>query len=209
VIPGESAMVVEGRDAGDADRAGVYALLGALLARPPDTAMLAAVRAIPARVPVGSEEARGMAAAWAMLRQAAEQAEIERLGEEYQELFIGIGRGELLPYGSWYLTGFLMERPLAELRRDLWALGFERQEQVREPEDHVAALCETMSLLAGGDPAATLEQQREFFGRHIAPWMGRFFADLVQARSARFYRAVGLVGENFLEVERNYLAMPV
>jgi TorA maturation chaperone TorD len=193
-------------DSAEAGRARVYALLGALLARPPDEALLGTLRQIPAES--AGEEDPGLAAAWAMLRRAAEQAEPAGLSDEYQELFIGIGRGELLPYGSWYMTGFLMERPLAELRQDLRALGLERRAEVREPEDHAGALCETMSLLAAGVHALELERQRAFYERHIDPWMGRFFADLVQARSARFYRAVGLLGERFLEVEREYLAMP-
>lgn len=101
-----------------------------------------------------------------------------------------------------------MERPLAELRTDLARLGFERDETVREPEDHVAALCETMSLLIAADDVP-FEAQREFHHRHVAPWMGRFFADLAQAQSARFYRAVGLLGEEFMKLERSYFGMAV
>jgi len=186
-------------------RAQVYALLGALLARPPQQPLLKALRQI--EVPV-SEVGSDMAAAWSLIKQAAERVEPASLEDEYQELFIGIGRGELVPYGSWYVTGFLMERPLAELRVDLRRLGFECRDDVHEPEDHVAALCETMSLIAAS-PEISLEMQREFFGKHLGPWMGRFFGDLANAKSASFYRAVGLLGESFLEVERTYLSMPV
>jgi TorA maturation chaperone TorD len=124
-------------------------------------------------------------------------------------LFIGLGRGELVPYGSWYVTGFLMERPLAELRVDLKRLGMERQEDVHEPEDHVAALCETMSLLVLSGDEAPFDEQREFFSKHLAPWIGRFFGDLAAAPSAHFYRSVGLLGERFMEVERTYFSMLV
>lgn len=189
----------------DRARAQVYALLGALLAQPPPQSLLKVLRQI--EVPV-SDVGSDMAAAWGLIRQAAEKAEATTLEHEYQELFIGIGRGELVPYGSWYVTGFLMERPLAELRVDLRRLGFECQDDVHEPEDHVAALCETMSLIAAS-PEMPLEMQREFFDKHVAPWMGRFFGDLANARAAGFYRAVGLLGEKFLEVERTYLSMPV
>src|SRR5947207_13346366 len=101
-----------------------------------------------------------------------------------------------------------MEKPLAELRLDLKRLGFERNADVHEPEDHAAALCETMGLIAGGGELS-IDAQRAFFDKHMAPWMGRFFNDLVTARSASFYRAVGLLGERFLEVERTYLSMLV
>lgn len=188
----------------DGVRARTYALLGNLLARAPDAAMLDLLRGIEA----AKGDGKDMAAAWATLRLAAEQAHAEGVAEEYFNLFIGIGRGELVPYGSWYLTGFLLEQPLALLRNDLAALGFERQAGVHEPEDHAAALCEVMSLLIDGSDEGGLTVQRTFFQRHLAPWMGRFFADLQRAEGARFYRAVGLVGERFLEIESQYLVLP-
>ena len=59
--------------------------------------------------------------------------------QEYNDLFIGMGRGELLPYASYYLTGFLNEKPLAKLRNDMTELGIKRQEGTKEPEDHAGA----------------------------------------------------------------------
>jgi TorA maturation chaperone TorD len=111
-----------------------------------------------------------------------------------------------MPYSSWYLTGFLMEQPLAKLRSDLKRLGFERQEGVCEPEDHAAALCETMALLAGSD-SSQLAVQAEFFEAHVGTWMARFFREMQEAPSARFYRAVGQLGEQFIETDQRYLEM--
>ena len=187
-------------------RADVYALLGGLLAKPPDAALLELLQKIPAAEASGDAT---MAAAWATLKRSAGNAGVEAVAEEYQDLFIGIGRGELVPYGSWYMTGFLMEKPLAELRVDLRRFGLQRQDEVHEPEDHAAALCETMSLLAASGVAVTFEQQREFFAKHVEPWMARFFGDLAVAPSARFYRAVALLGERFIEVERTHFSMLV
>jgi len=189
----------------DEARARVYSLVAALLIRPPSAELLEALRGIEA----DDGQPGPMRAAWAMLKQAAAQAHSADVEGEYQELFIGVGRGELLPYGSWYMTGFLMEKPLAELRADLKRLGFERQEAAHEPEDHAAALCEIMSLIIASGAEISFEHQREFFGKHMGPWMGRFFTDLSKANSAKFYRAVGLLGEQFLDVERTYLSMPV
>jgi TorA maturation chaperone TorD len=198
----EAAVVVSAEDRARAD---VYALLGALLAGPPQAQTLKLLREL--TVATGSEDG-DLTAGWALLKQAAERAEPQTLAEEYHDLFIGLGRGELVPYGSWYVTGFLMERPLAELRVDLARLGFERRAEVFEPEDHVAALCETMSLIIGAEDPVPLDRQWEFFGKHLEPWIGRFFADLRAAQAARFYRAVGLFGERFVEIERTYLSMP-
>ena len=186
-------------------RANTYSLLGALLAAPPTQPLIELLtRITPAEVGADSD----LTAAWEMLRLAGERASVESLDDEYHALFIGIGRGELLPYGSWYMTGFLMDQPLAVLRRDLAELGFERQAETKEPEDHVAALLETMGLMIS-DGDISVETQRRFFQSHMGPWMKTFFLDLQKASTARFYRAVGQFGEQFIEFERKYLTMLV
>ena len=184
---------------GDAVRANAYSLLARLLVAPPDDSVLAMLRGID---PLADAEA-DMAGAWQALRLAAERTDVAALDDEYHDLFIGIGRGELVPYGSWYLTGFMMDQPLAVLRTDLAALGFERQDEVKEPEDHVAALCEVMAMLAGeGEP---FDVQQRFYQRHLDGWITTFCLDLQKAKTARFYRAVGTLAEAFFRVERKYL----
>jgi len=182
----------------DRIRANVYALLGNLLAAPPDASLLEVLAAIDPTPADGTL----LTASWTMLRDAAARAAPAAVAGEYQDLFIGLGRGEVVPYGSWYLTGFLMEQPLARLRADLRDLGIERQPGVSEPEDHAAALCDVMSLLIAGEAPVALTRQREFFGRHLEPWVGRCCRDLQQAGAAQCYRAVGQLGEQFVEVER-------
>lgn len=189
----------------DRIRGNVYALLGHLLAAPPESdvlEMLAGIDAVP------SDESL-LTAAWTMLADAAARSSAESLKQEYLALFVGLGRGEVVPYGSWYLTGFLMEQPLARLRGDLHRLGIERQQGVREPEDHAAALCDVMALLITADDPAPVAVQQQFFATHIEPWMGRLFRDLQQAPSAHFYRAVGQLGEQFLDVESRAFGMSI
>jgi TorA maturation chaperone TorD len=190
-----------GTDEVDVARAQEYALLSTLLARAPDAALLerlAALRGEPS--PLGL--------AHAALADAAARANVERVEREYFELFIGLGRGELLPYGSYYLTGFLHERPLARLRADLNELAIERAEGQAEPEDHAAILCEIMAGLASRRFAAAADAQRTLFNEHLAPWIGRFFADLAQAEGAEFYRAVGKLGATFIDIECAAFALP-
>lgn len=187
-------------------RANTWALLAHLLAAPPDAQMLGRLSRIAEQQP-DPEDMLG--AAWRMLGSAVSRASPSALEDEYHALFIGIGQGELVPYGSWYLTGFLMEKPLALLRGDLARLGFERQDDVSEPEDHAAAVCDVMAMLGGGEAPAGTREQAAFFGRHVAPWLGRFFRELQEARSAHFYRAVGQLGEQFLAVESRYLNKPL
>jgi TorA maturation chaperone TorD len=183
-------------------RARIYNLLGRLLTAPADAALLRLLGALP-----GDDTEFGKAVG--ALSRAARAAAPAALAEEFQELFIGVGRGELVPYGSYYLTGFLHEKPLADLRADMAKLGIALADDVSEPEDHIAALCESMAgLITGafGGPASLLEQRR-FFAQHMAPWAARFFADLEGAKAAEFYRPVGVIGRLFMDVESNAFAM--
>lgn len=185
----------------DLARAREYSLLSALLMRAPDAALLGNIAKL-------RGDASAIGAAHDALAEAARQASPERLEREYFELFIGVGRGELLPYGSYYLTGFLHERPLARLREDLRPLGIERAETEVEPEDHAAILCEIMAGLASRRFAAPQGADELIFKKHLAPWMGRFFADLERAQAARFYRHVGALGRTFMEIETEAFALP-
>ena len=146
--------------------------------------------------------------AHAALAQAASDTDAERVEREYFNLFIGLGRGELLPYGSYYLSGFLHERPLARLRQDLRRYGIERAEGQSEPEDHAAILCEIMAGLISGRLPAEPGADRELFEKHMSPWIGRMFADLEQAEAAKFYRSVGTLGRVFVDVETEAFALP-
>ena len=202
---------------GDSVRANTYGLLGALLAGPPRQEIFDLLAGIdpPSADGLAADglatdglATDGLGRVWRELATAAERADVEAADDEYHDLFIGVGRGELIPYGSWYRTGFVMDKPLAALRSDLAALGFERLDEVKEPEDHAAALLETMGLIAAS-PEHGLEVQRRFFDRHVATWMPTFFADLQTAASARFYRAVGRFGEQFIRFEMQYLSIVV
>ena len=141
------------------------------------------------------------------LAELASDIDPDELSREFFDLFIGVGRGELLPYASYYLTGFLNERPLARVREDLNALGIERAEGHHDPEDHLAILCEVMAGLAAGRFEVESGAERRFFERHLKPWAARFFADLETARHARFYRPVGTIGRIFMEIEAQAFAM--
>ncbi|WP_236037398.1 TorD/DmsD family molecular chaperone [Belnapia arida] len=194
--PGATSSAV---DPLDLERARLFALLGRLLSAPPDAELLARLQGLQGD---GTPLGRALAA----LAEAAGRTDAARVEREYFALFIGVGRGELLPYASYYLTGFLHERPLAELRAALGAIGVARAAGVSEPEDHLGFCCEVMAGLlesrfhglAAGD----------FFARHLAPWAGRCFADLEGAEAAAFYRAAGALGRRVIEIEQAAAALP-
>jgi TorA maturation chaperone TorD len=134
------------------------------------------------------------------------ERDVER---EYHALFIGIGRGELLPYASFYMTGFLNEKPLAALRNDMMRLSIERSPGVFEPEDNIGSLCEMMAGMIVGrfGKAAPLAEQQEFFNRHLAPWASHFFTDLEGAKGSLFYAPVGAIGRLFMGIEKEAFRM--
>ncbi len=177
-------------------RAQWYALLGRLLSAPADDATLQFCARLQGDQ---TELGKGVAA----LAAAARCTTVSAVRDEYFQLFIGLGKGELLPFASYYLTGFLNEKPLAALRGDMAKLGIARDPAVPEPEDHIAALCEMMAGLITGafEEPADLATQRQFFDRHIGCWAPRFFEDLQAAQSAAFYMPVGTLGRVFMSIE--------
>lgn len=166
---------------------------------------LAALTPAPGRVGAPDDFGRAVAALAAAARATTDAA----VADEFHDLFIGVGRGELIPNGSYYLTGFLNEKPLAALRQDLATLGVARRAGLPETEDHLALLAATMAgLIAGAFGApAPLAAQRRFFTAHIGSWAGTFFQHLEHAESARFYRPVGTLGRLFVAIETTALAM--
>jgi len=186
----------------EALRAHFYALLSRLLAAPPTAETLAELATLEGD---DSEMGRALATLGAVARGSA-PADVER---EYNALFIGLVRGELLPYGSYYQTGFLHEKPLADIRADLERFGIARAPGNPEPEDHVATLCEVMfGLIAGGfGEVDDLESQRAFFDAHLRPWAVKFFEDLEAAPSAAFYVPVAAIGRLFMAIEAEAFAM--
>ena len=183
-------------------RANLYMLLGGLLSRAPNGDILNATAQIE-----GDDSPLGRAIS--TLARVAERTRPETVAQEYHDLFIGLGRGELVPFGSYYLTGFLNEKPLAVLRKDMARLGIARPSHVKEPEDHVAALLDMMGgLITGafGDPTP-LDEQKRFFKQHLEPWAAHFFRDLEGAKASLFYAPVGTVGRALIEIETRAFEM--
>lgn len=184
-----------------AARAQEYALLATLLGRAPNAKLLESLAAL-------RGDATPLGVAHTALAQAASETTVERVEREYFNLFIGLGRGEIMPYGSYYLTGFLHQRPLARLRADLAPLGIERAEDNKEPEDHAATLCEIMACLVGGRLPAPQGTDQQIFEKHLKPWIGRFFADVERAEGGDLYRRIGTLGRVFIDIETEAFALP-
>jgi TorA maturation chaperone TorD len=186
----------------DRARAAEYALLAALLSHSPHAGMIAQLARL-------GGNATQLGAAHTALGSAAASINPERIEREYFDLFVGLGRGELFPYASYYLTGYLHGRPLARIRESLKQIGLERNERQSEPEDHIAVLFEVMAGLAGGRIVAPDGTDRSIFENHLQPWAGRFFSDLEHAESAIFYKSVGSLGRVFMEIESEAFSLSI
>ena len=192
-IKSESQVVISEED--DL-RAQLYEFLATLLRVEPTDAVVEQVANLS-----GDDTSIGQASS--TLAHLAQKMDGTSVRNEYVDLFIGVGRGELLPYCSYYLTGFLNEKPLAKLRQDMAAIGIARADGVKEPEDHIASLCDMMAGLIRGQfsRSFTLAEQASFFKKHLAPWASLFFNDLESAKNAVFYAPVGSIGKVFMDIE--------
>ena len=184
-------------------RSGTYTLRGALLNAP------CSEQVVDLLTSIDVADVSGESLPWNKLQAEITNSDLEELAHEHHALFVGLGRGELLPYGSVYLTGFLQEKPLADLRTDLKRLGFETADDTHEPEDHAGALCEVMGIMAGSPDDFPHDTQKAFFSQHMGSWMTEFFDDLIKARESGFYRAVGEFGRAVISIEKRYFEMEV
>ena len=177
-------------------RADMYDFLAALLRGEPGDEILEVVSGLE-----GDSSAIGSATS--VLATLANKLSNDEIRDEYMRLFIGVGRGEILPYASYYLTGFLNDKPLAKLRNEMAAMGVERAEGVKDPEDHIASLFDIMAGMIRGTFAGSsdLTAQAKFFKTHIEPWAPLLMQDIEAAKSAVFYAPVGSIGRAFMNIE--------
>jgi TorA maturation chaperone TorD len=189
----------------DRSRADFYALLARLYADAPDAPLLQAVTSaqrIDGHAPFAS--------AWNRLVAASEVMDVDAAGQEYTDLFIGVGQSEVNLHASHWIAGAMMERPLAELRAALAELGLGRRPGVVMLEDHLSALFETMRLLIvgkDGRPPADVATQRTFFERHIGSWAFSCCTAIRKSAIANYYACVAEFTEQFMALDRDALAM--
>jgi TorA maturation chaperone TorD len=181
-------------------RAEVYGLLAALYYAPPSPELLAQLRVAVTEAPAAGgflEEP------WRQFVGTVRTLSDVQVANEYDALFGGVGKPEVYLFGSWYLSGFLNEKPLAALRSDLAALGLARDETMPETEDHFACVCEVMRYLIAGDDVevANLTQQQKFFSNHVQPWVPAMCEAIAAHPKARFYAALAGFTAAFVSVE--------
>ena len=187
-------------DSEELARAELYGLLAGLWLAPPDAALLQQFRVAVTEAP---QRGGHLEAPWSELVAAMRASSVEAAAAEHEALFHGVGRSEVMAYASFYLSGFLNEKPLAVLRDDLAALGLTRDANSLETEDHIAFVLEVMRWLIAGDDLAVcnLEQQRRFFRVHLQPWVGQLCDAVAAQPRATVWRAVAAMTQAFVQVE--------
>jgi TorA maturation chaperone TorD len=199
----------------DQARADFYALLARLYAEAPDAALLRAIAAAPPLGVAAHNEgadvaAASLPAAWDLLRAASAAMDADAATDEYNNLFIGVGKSEINLHASHWLTGFMMEKPLADVRATLASLGLGRRAGVSLVEDHLAALFETMRILIAGQDdrrPALLAEQRALFERHILSWVFQCCGAMRDSSVANYYRRVAQFTDCFMALERDSFAI--
>ena len=199
----------------DQARADLYALLARLYAAPPDATLLdllarASPMGLPTTIDAIDSKAAQLGGSWDALRAASSVMDAEAAAQEYADLFVGVGRSEVNLHASHWLTGFMMDKPLVEVRASLATLGLGRRAGITMAEDHVAALFETMRLLVAGHDdrsPSTVVDQRMFFETHIAPWIERCCAAISANYVANYYRRVAEFTDSFMALERDSFAI--
>lgn len=191
----------------DQARAEIYALLGNLFYQPPSAELLETIATSQTMCNDGADS--GFCQAWRALQLAAANADVVAVKDEFDTAFIGTGRQPVMLYGSFYLAGFLNEKPLAQLRDELTKMGLTRSGDSHETEDHISALCDVMRYLIAGDgdtlPAA-IGAQRDFFLRNIDSWNTPLCAAVIDSNQTHFYKHVAQFAREFFAVEKESFA---
>ena len=191
-------------DAEDQLRADMYSFLASLLRTEPNAELVNQLTNLESDdSPIGKSIKT--------LSKLASSMDLPTIRDEYVRIFVGVGRGEILPFASYYLTGFLKDKPLAKLRNDMKEIGIELVENVKEPEDHIASLFDMMSGLILGkfNKKFSISEQKDFFNKHLGPWVDLLMRDIESSKIAVFYSPIGTIGREFIEIERSSFSMDV
>ncbi|MDA0762849.1 MAG: molecular chaperone TorD family protein [Proteobacteria bacterium] len=184
-------------------RADMYSFLASLLRAEPSADLVKQLTLLESDdTPIGK--------AIKILKKLASSLDLLSIRDEYVGIFIGVGRGEILPFASYYLTGFLKDKPLAKLRGDMQEIGIAVSSGI-DPEDHIATLFDIMAGLILGkfNRKFSIREQRDFFNKHLAPWVDLLMRDIEASKIAVFYAPVGTIGREFIEIERSSFKMDV
>ena len=183
-------------------RADMYGFLAALFRKEPSDELISTVAALEGdQSPIGG--------ACLTLAHLAKTLDNDLIRHEYVTVFVGVGRGEILPFASYYLTGFLNDKPLANLRADMAAIGIARADGVKEPEDHISSLFDMMAGLIRGSfgRVYSVAEQASFYRKHVEPWAGMLMGDVETSKSAVFFAPAGTIGRAFLDIESQAFSM--
>ena len=191
-------------DSEDQLRADMYSFLASLLRKEPSAELVKQITVLESDDSLIGKSIK-------TLSKLASSLDLPTIRDEYVRIFIGVGRGEILPFASYYLTGFLKDKPLAKLRNDMKEIGIELAENVKEPEDHIASLFDMMSGLILGkfNKKFSIGEQKDFFNKHLNPWVDLLMRDIESSKIAVFYSPVGTIGREFIEIERSSFSMDV
>ena len=185
-------------------RADMYSFIANMIRTEPSQELIDSVKSL-------SGDSSSIGSSIKLISKLASTLHISEIQQEYVNLFLGVGRGELLPFASYYLTGFLNDKPLSKLRDDMNKLGVVRLKEVKEPEDHVSSLFDIMAGLITGQfgKVYSISEQSDFFEKHLNSWVHLLMSDIESAKTAVFYAPIGSLGKEFINIEREAFRMNI
>ena len=185
-------------------RADMYSFIANMIRTEPSQELIDSVKSL-------SGDSSSIGSSIKLISKLASTMHISEIQDEYVNLFLGVGRGELLPFASYYLTGFLNDKPLSKLRDDMNKIGVVRVKDVKEPEDHISSLFDIMSGLITGKfgKVYSIQEQTVFFEKHLNSWVHLLMSDIESAKTAVFYAPIGSLGNEFINIEREAFRMNV
>ena len=181
-----------------------YALVSRLFYAPADRELLDSLRDV-GKGPEFEAAESPFPIAWRSLQQACATIDPEAIREEFESLFVGVGKAPVTPYTSAYAAPNAPDRHLLALRETISEWGLERRDRVFEAEDHVAALCDAMRWLI--EQSASLEDQRAFFLKFVEPGIGGFCSAISHSPVPVFYARAAVFTGVFLAVEADAFDM--
>jgi TorA maturation chaperone TorD len=203
-LSSNNAKIISNINEEDQLRADMYSFLANLLRAEPDEKLVKQLTILESDdSPIGKSIKT--------LSRLSTSLDLPTIRDEYVKIFVGVGRGEILPFASYYLTGFLKDKPLAKLRQDMQEIGIKLEDNVKEPEDHIASIFDIMSGLILGkfEKKYSITDQKDFFNKHLAPWVDLLMRDIESSKIAVFYSPIGTLGREFMEIERTSFSMNV
>ncbi|MGT8839742.1 molecular chaperone TorD [Vibrio cholerae] len=145
--------------------------------------------------------------------QDRQDAQLE-LAADFCDLFLKSDRDSALPYASVYTDkGLLNGKPAQQMRELLGAHGVKVEQNLNEPEDHLAIQLDFLAHLAisanqiehSAQLSLALQAQSDFISQHLLTWLPAFAERCTQFDAFGLYSAAARLALAFIQQDKHCL----